>query len=519
MNGKISWRNASLLVVCSILVGGCSSQQSGLADHDSALDLAAPTASPAPSASALPMAGLLSPQEELGFSLSVGGTDVVNDEAFDAMFFEEYGVNPFVDTDEDNLSTFAVDVDTGSYTIMRSYIQRGELPPDEAVRVEEYVNFFDQDYTPPAEGEGAFSIHLEGAPSYFGSEVHQLVRIGLQGYMPSGEDRPDVVLTFVIDVSGSMSMETRLELVKDALELLVNELRPTDQIGIAVYGTNGRMILRHTPVAESTTILSAINRLQPEGATNAEEGLTIGYQMASEAFDSEAINRVILCSDGVANVGNTGADSIWDQIEDYAEQGIYLTTVGFGMGNYNDVLMEQLADQGDGFYAYVDTITEAERLFVDRLPSTLQVIARDAKIQVEFNPDVVRSYRLIGYENRDIADEDFRDDEVDAGEIGIGHRHRSLRGQALGRGFPGRDSAHRLHPLRGSQLGRDYRDQPDDDAERLRLHLRRCLDPLPARRGRRRVRRGTARELLGPRFEPGGRPGAGSTRGRIRTGR
>ncbi len=359
-------------------------------------------------------------------TLCTGGTDVPNDEAFDAMFFEEYGVNPFVDTDEDNLSTFAVDVDTGSYTIMRSYVERGELPPDEAVRVEEYVNFFDQGYTPPAEGEGAFSIDLEGAPSHFGSEAHRLVRIGLQGYMPSSEDRPDVVLTFVIDVSGSMSLETRLELVKDALELLVNELRPSDQIGIAVYGTNGRMLLRHTPVAESATILRAISRLQPEGATNAEEGLIIGYRMAAEAFDPQAIDRVILCSDGVANVGNTGADSIWNQIKDYAEQGIYLTTVGFGMGNYNDVLMEQLADRGDGFYAYVDTIEEAQRLFVDRLPSTLQVIARDARIQVEFNPAVIRSYRLIGYENRDIADEDFRDDEVDAGEIGIGHSVTAL---------------------------------------------------------------------------------------------
>ncbi|MBN1814312.1 MAG: von Willebrand factor type A domain-containing protein [Anaerolineae bacterium] len=356
----------------------------------------------------------------------VGGTDVPNDEPYDAMFFEEYGVNPFVDTDEDNLSTFAVDVDTGSYTIMRYYVNDGFLPPDESVRVEEYVNYFDQEYAPPAEGEGAFAIHLDGAPSFYGSEQHHLLRVGLQGYLPSPEERPDVVLTFVIDVSGSMNRQDRLELVKDSLELLVEELRPSDRIGIAVYGSRGRKLLEHTPVSESDEILKAINRLEPEGSTNAEEGLRIGYRMAAEAFDSEAINRVILCSDGVANVGKTGHESIWEEIGSYAEQGIYLTTVGFGMGNYNDVLMEQLADHGDGFYAYVDTITEAKRLFAYELPSTLQVIARDARIQVEFNPGVVRSYRLIGYENRDIADEEFREDDVDAGEIGVGHSVTAL---------------------------------------------------------------------------------------------
>ncbi len=359
-------------------------------------------------------------------STCVGGTDNPNDEPYDAMFFDQYGVNPFVDTDEDNLSTFAVDVDTGSYTIMRYYVNDGHLPPDESVRVEEYVNYFDQGYAPPAEGEGAFAIHLEGAPSIYGNERHHLVRVGLQGYLPVADERPDVVLTFVIDVSGSMNRQDRLELVKDALELLVEELWPSDRIGIAVYGSRGYALLEHTPVSEAGVILAAIERLQPEGSTNAEEGLRIGYHMAAEAFDPEAINRVILCSDGVANVGNTGHETIWEQIKEYAGQQIYLTTVGFGMGNYNDVLMEQLADHGDGFYAYVDTLTEAKRLFVYELPSTLQVIARDARIQVEFNPAVVRSYRLIGYENRDVADEDFRKDDLDAGEIGLGHSVTAL---------------------------------------------------------------------------------------------
>jgi Ca-activated chloride channel family protein len=357
---------------------------------------------------------------------STGGTDEPNDQPYGDVFFEDYGVNPFIDTEDDHFSTFAVDVDTGSYTVMRRFINDGHLPPDESVRVEEYVNFFEQAYEPPAEHAGAFAIHLEGAPSLYGGERHYLMRVGLKGYEVPPEMRKDAVLTFVIDVSGSMDYENRLGLVKQALRLLVEQLRPTDRIGIAVYGSRGHAILEHTAVEDSRRILEAIDRLRPEGSTNAEEGLVIGYRMASEAFNLDSTNRVILCSDGVANVGNTGPDSIMEQIRGYAERGIYLTTVGFGMGNYNDVLMEQLANNGDGFYAYVDTLKEAERVFVHDLTSTLQVIARDAKIQVDFNPAVVSRYRLIGYENRDVADADFRNDAVDAGEIGVGHSVTAL---------------------------------------------------------------------------------------------
>ena len=350
-----------------------------------------------------------------------------NDEPYHDVFFEDYGVNPFIDTEDDHLSTFAIDVDTGSYTIMRRYISDGYLPADESVRVEEYINYFDQGYEPPGENGGAFAIHIDGAPSRFGEERYHLVRIGIQGYEVPPEERKDVVLTFVIDVSGSMDMESRLELVKDALQLLVSELRPSDKVGIVVFGSRAHAMLEHTTIGEDyEKILDAIYRLRPEGSTNAEEGLVLGYRMASEAYDPQATNRVILCSDGVANVGHTGPESIWEQIRDYAEQGIYLTSVGFGMGNYNDVLMEQLADQGDGFYAYVDDIKEAERVFVHQLTSTLQVIAKDAKVQVEFNPSTISRYRLIGYENRDVADEDFRDDSVDGGEIGAGHSVTAL---------------------------------------------------------------------------------------------
>lgn len=367
-----------------------------------------------------------SPPPDAAPGPSTGGTDEPNDQPYGDVFFEDYGVNPFIDTEDDHLSTFAVDVDTGSYTIMRRYVNDGYLPPDESVRVEEYVNFFEQGYEPPAEDEGAFAIHLEGAPSLYGGERYYLVRVGLQGYEVPPEQRKDVVLTFVIDVSGSMAREDRLELVKKALRMLVEELRPTDEVGIAVYGSSGHAILEHTPVAEADRILQAIDRLQPEGATNAEEGLVIGYRMAATAFNPESVNRVILCSDGVANVGHTGPDSIMEQIRRHAKEGIYLTTVGFGMGNYNDMLMEQLANNGDGFYAYVDTLREAERVFVHDLTSTLLVIARDVKIQVNFDPSVVSRYRLLGYENRDVADKDFRNDEVDAGEIGPGHSVTAL---------------------------------------------------------------------------------------------
>jgi len=354
-----------------------------------------------------------------------GGTDNVNDAAFDAMFFRNYGVNPFVDTDEDHLSTFAVDVDTGSYTLCRSYLNSKNLPPKDAVRLEEFINYFDYGYSPPAEGTDAFGIHLEAAPSRFG-QGKILLRVGIKARQILVAERKNAVLTFVIDTSGSMAREDRLGLVKKSLRLLLDQLREGDEVGIAVYGARGRKLLPHRGIDERKDILDAIDRLEPEGSTNAEEGLTIGYKMAQEAFRKGAINRVILCSDGVANVGRTGPQSILKAIKERAAGGITLSTVGFGMGNYNDVLMEQLADKGDGNYAYVDTLGEARRIFVENLTGLLQLVARDVKVQVDFDETVVRSYRLLGYENRDVADKDFRDDKVDGGEIGAGHSVTAL---------------------------------------------------------------------------------------------
>lgn len=348
-----------------------------------------------------------------------------NNEPYD-MFFEDYGVNPSIDTEDDNLSTFALDVDTGSYTIMRNYLDDSNMPPPDSVRVEEYINYFAQGYPNPSDHQ-AFGITLDGAPSPFTeTERYQMLRVGIQGYQVPDEERKEASINFVIDVSGSMDMDNRLGLVKRSLELLVEQLRHDDTVSIVVYGSEARIVLDPTPASEKGEILSAIYSLNPEGATNAEAGIRLGYQMAMRAYNSHGINRVILCSDGVANVGETGPDAILAEIDHYVEEGVTLTTIGFGMDNYNDILMEQLADHGDGFYAYVDDMHEAKRLFIDNITGTLQTIALDAKVQVDFNPEVVSRYRLVGFENRAVADDEFRDNSVDAGEIGAGHSVTAL---------------------------------------------------------------------------------------------
>ena len=349
-----------------------------------------------------------------------GGTTPPNGEDVDAMFFKNYGVNPFIDTEDDHLSTFAIDVDTASYTVVRGYLHDSHLPPNDAVRVEEFVNYFKYDY--PAPQNDDFAVYTEAAPWNFGEGRTNacLLRIGLKAKQISDENRKPAILTFVIDISGSMARENRLGLVKKSLRMLVEQLRPDDKIGIAVYGSRGRKVMDYKGLDEKDEILSAIEMLGSGGSTYAEEGIRIGYEMAEKAFKKNCINRVILCTDGVANVGQTGADNILKVIKEKSSKGILLSAIGFGMGNYNDVLLEQLGDKGNGHYTYIDTIAEAKRIFEDNLTGTLEVIARDVKVQVDFNPDVVRSYRLIGYENRDVPDNKFRDDKYDGGEIGAG---------------------------------------------------------------------------------------------------
>lgn len=345
-----------------------------------------------------------------------GGTSIVNNEPFDAMFFKNYGVNPFVDTEDDHLSTFAIDVDDASYIVARSYLDRGNYPPDEAIRVEEFVNHFNYNYK--SSGESPFDFYIEGSPSRFGQNAY-LVRVGIKGRDVAPENRKNANLVFVVDVSGSMNREDRLGLVKKSLRLLVDKLTPNDKVGIVVYGSRGMEILQ--PTSNKNDIVNALEMLVSNGSTNAEEGIRLGYEMMDRAFESGKINRVILCSDGVANVGRTGPDQILEMIKKYADKGITLSSIGFGMGNYNDILLEKLGNKGNGYYAYVDNLEQAKKIFVDNLTGTLEVIARDVKIQVDFDPEVVRSYRLLGYENRDVADDKFRDDKEDGGEVGVGH--------------------------------------------------------------------------------------------------
>ncbi|MCD4782816.1 MAG: von Willebrand factor type A domain-containing protein [Candidatus Eremiobacteraeota bacterium] len=339
------------------------------------------------------------------------------------VFFKKYGTNPFVDTEDDHLSTFSIDVDTASYTIARKYLNRGIQPSDASVRVEEFVNYFKYGYAPPQ--RGTFAMHMEAAPAKFAKNCN-LLRVGIKGKEIKKRDRKRANLTFVIDTSGSMNRGNRIGVVKNALEILVNELRQGDRIGIVTYSRTAKVLMEHRGVENKQQIIAAIKQLRPRGSTNIEKGLLTGYELANKYYQDKANNRVILLSDGVGNVGKTKAKEMLKTVEEYKDDGIYLTTVGVGLRNYNDATLEGLADKGNGQYAYVDSLDEAKRIFVQNLTGTLQVIAKDTKIQVDFNPKVVRSYRLMGYENRDIADKDFRNDTKDAGEVGAGHSVTAL---------------------------------------------------------------------------------------------
>lgn len=336
------------------------------------------------------------------------------------MYFKHWGTNPTFDTRAAPLSTFSVDVDTASYAMARAYLQQNGLPPEAAVRVEEVVNAFDYRYEAPT--EATFTLVGEAVPSPSRPGYHFL-HLGLKAREVSKAARAPSALVFVIDVSGSMAEGQRLELVKKALGLLVGELDARDRVALVVYGTTARILLEPTRGDDHERIRAAIDDLVPEGSTNAQAGLELGYRTAVSMGlgGSPPTRRVVLCSDGVANVGLTDPDALFAAVRRESERGVRLSAVGFGMGNYHDALMERLAQLGDGNYAYVDREAEARRVFVEQLTGTLEVVAADAKIQVELDPRWVHRYRLIGYENRLLAAQDFRDDRKDAGEVGAGH--------------------------------------------------------------------------------------------------
>jgi Ca-activated chloride channel family protein len=345
--------------------------------------------------------------------------------------------NGFTQVARAPLSTFSIDVDTASYSNTRRFLTQGQLPPADAVRVEEFINYFSYDYPQPQGGQ-PFSVSAEAADCPWNPQ-HKLVQIGLQGRRVAAEDLPPSNLVFLIDVSGSMNHPNRLPLVKSSLRLLAEQLSARDRVAMVVYAGSSGLVLPSTPGDRTGEILSAIDQLEAGGSTNGGEGLRLAYRVAQENFRQGGINRVILATDGDFNVGVTSDDELVRLVEERRQGGVSLSVLGYGMGNLKDSRMEKLADKGDGNYAYVDTLAEARKVLGEQMGGTLYTIAKDVKIQVEFNPRRVAGYRLVGYENRLLRDEDFNDDGVDAGEIGAGHTVTALyeivpAGQRVGRG-------------------------------------------------------------------------------------
>ncbi len=345
-----------------------------------------------------------------------GGSENPNDGAYPLTYYENYGVNPFIDADEDALSTFALDGDTASYEILKQYLRDGYLVDPDAVRVEEYLNSLPQGY--PA-AETVLGLHLDAGPSPFGDEGYKLLRVGVSNPAPT-EDRKPVSLVFVVDVSGSMEADNRLELAKEVIYGIAEQMLPADRAAIVTYADVVRVAREFTDGDNARDIVSAARELYPGGSTYAEAGLRRGYALAAREIERGRKARLVLLSDGVANVGETGPDSILKVVDEHAQRNGTLTTIGVGItGNYNDVLMEVLANRGNGTYHYLSSREAAERFLAESAAGIFTETARDARIQVEFNPEVVRKYRLIGYENRAVADEDFRDDTLDFGEVGF----------------------------------------------------------------------------------------------------
>jgi Ca-activated chloride channel family protein len=341
---------------------------------------------------------------------------------------------PMINTARDPLSTFAIDVDTASYTQARSHLRAGRLPPADTVRIEEFVNYFRYDYPGPDRADDRpFAVHMHAAPSPLHPGRH-LLRVGVQARRLSAAERKPVHLVFLVDVSGSMAGPERLGLVRQSLNILTDNLRDGDTVALVTYADGSRVVLPPTGVSGRHRIRAAIEKLTADGGTAMSDGMKRAYALAARGVRPGAVSRVIVLSDGDANIGNDRYEDILSDIRAQVDAGVTLSTIGFGMGNYRDDMMERLADNGNGNNYYIDTPAEARRVFHEQIDGTLEVVAKDVKIQVEFDPKVVSRYRLLGYENRAIADDEFRDDTVDAGEIGAGHAVTALYELALADG-------------------------------------------------------------------------------------
>jgi Ca-activated chloride channel family protein len=345
--------------------------------------------------------------------------DVTSSEAY-----HDWGRNPWVEAAKDHLSTFAADVDTASYTIARRKLQEGALPPPAAVRVEEFVNYFRYAFPSPA-GDTPFAVVMEAAPSPLAPGRH-ILRVGVATKaLPQGERKP-AHLVFLVDVSGSMASPDKLALAKQSLRILTNNLKDGDTVSLVTYAGSSRVVLPPTGLEHKDAILAAIEGLTVGGSTAMASGIDLAYQQAMQGLQPGAISRVIVCTDGDANVGSHTHDELLQIIAGRAKEGVTLSTIGFGMGNYKDELMEQLADKGNGNNFYIDSLSAAKKVFQEQLGQTLEVVAKDVKLQVDFDPALVSRYRLVGYENRDVKDDDFRNDKIDAGEVGAGHQVTAL---------------------------------------------------------------------------------------------
>ncbi|MCB1157199.1 MAG: von Willebrand factor type A domain-containing protein, partial [Leptospiraceae bacterium] len=343
---------------------------------------------------------------------------VFNTEEYDSV--EENGI---LSVANKPLSTFSIDVDTASYSNMRRYLNYGNRPPLGAIRTEELVNYFNYDYAPPG-GSEAFLVHTEMAKTPWNPE-HLLLQIGIKG-RGIDKERAPLNLVFLLDVSGSMDSPNKLPLLKKAFSLLSEGLTQNDRVSIVVYAGASGMVLKPTPGSEKDKILDALEKLSAGGSTNGGAGIELAYSLAEKNFIKNGVNRVILATDGDFNVGPSSQSDLVNLIQKKAKSGVFLTVLGFGMGNYKDSSMEKLADKGNGNYAYIDTLNEAKKVLVREMNGTLFTIAKDVKIQVEFNPNLIKAYRLIGYENRKLADKDFADDKKDAGDIGAEHSVTAL---------------------------------------------------------------------------------------------
>jgi Ca-activated chloride channel family protein len=343
---------------------------------------------------------------------------------FDTEGYASVNENGFRNVFHTPLSTFSIDVDNASYSNIRRFINMGQLPPADAVRIEEMINYFRYDYPEPSE-EHPFSVYTELAVCPWNTK-HQLLHVGLKGKSIEKTSLPPSNLVFLIDVSGSMNSPNKLPLLKSAFKLLVNELRPHDRVAIVVYAGAAGLVLDSTPGNMKEAIMAAIDNLQAGGSTAGGAGLKLAYSVAQKNFVKEGNNRIILASDGDFNVGESSNGGMERLVEEKREQGVFITVLGFGMGNYKDDKMEIIANKGNGNYSYIDNLQEARRVLVREFGGTLYTIAKDVKFQIEFNPARVQSYRLIGYENRLLNDEDFNDDKKDAGEMGAGHNVTAL---------------------------------------------------------------------------------------------